>query len=247
MFDSEILHGVHLFGPIPADKRASLFNDLPAMRNAPRYDDGSLTRILPASGIGKVEATTVGPIIVTPFSIGGGYLGQFLAEQDALNESDANVKAGKAAGDLIYFGEGDDEDDFYSAVYSLDIRSEEQTYAAIFTTFVEDQEVYGKREDGLYYLEQLRIICKPAMHQFYESFAEGCVEQRVCVAEALWYFNLMEIHRYNPKNELYPYELHGVIGGDGDYEREQLAFGMLVENREEGIYRIWSRVYLCTK
>lgn len=247
MFDSELLHGVHLFGPIPLPRRAELFNDLPAMRNAPRYDDGSLSRILPASGIGQVESTMISPIIVTPFSVGGGYLGQFLAEQDALNENVASVKEGKSAGDLIYFGEGDDEDDFYSAVHSLNIRSHDATYAAIFTTFAEDQEIYGKQESGLYYLEQLKIICPPALHRYYEGFSEACVEHRLCIAEALWHFNLMEIHRYNPRNELYPSELHGVIGGDGDYEREQLAFGMLVENREEGIYRIWSRVYLCTK
>lgn len=85
------------------------------------------------------------------------------------------------------------------------------------------------------------------MHRFYDAFDEACVEQSVSVAEALWNFYQSQISRYNPEKELYHSKLSGVIGGDGDYQREQLAFGMLVENREEGIYRIWSRAYLCTK
>jgi len=42
-------------------------------------------------------------------------------------------------------------------------------------------------------------------------------------------------------------ELSGIIGGDGDFEREELAFRLIVEDKEAGVYRIWSRAALCTK
>lgn len=249
MFDEVLLNGVKLFGPHPADARAALFADLPAMRNAPRYDDCAIEQLLPASGIGEVESSVIGPIIVTPFSVVGGYMGQFLAEQDALKGSESAVQEGKTVGDLVYFGERVKEERFYSAVDALGVKGFEQTYAAIFTTFFEDADlgVVNPIRDGVHYLEQVRIICPSAMHHFYDAFGEACVEQSVSVAEALWNFYQSQISRYNPEKELYPANLSGVIGGDGDYEREQLAFGMLVENREEGIYRIWSRAYLCTK
>jgi hypothetical protein len=41
--------------------------------------------------------------------------------------------------------------------------------------------------------------------------------------------------------------LYKKFGGDGDMKREELAFGLIVENEYYGIYRIWSRAWLVTK
>ena len=38
-----------------------------------------------------------------------------------------------------------------------------------------------------------------------------------------------------------------MFGGDGDWAKEELAFGCMVENVDLGIYRIWSRAWLVTK
>lgn len=37
------------------------------------------------------------------------------------------------------------------------------------------------------------------------------------------------------------------FGGDGEWARESLAFGFLVENQYHSIYRIWTRAWLVTK
>ena len=40
--------------------------------------------------------------------------------------------------------------------------------------------------------------------------------------------------------------LRGLFGGDGDFAREELAFGFMVENDYHHVYRIWSRAWLVT-
>jgi len=41
--------------------------------------------------------------------------------------------------------------------------------------------------------------------------------------------------------------LQGAMGGDGDFAKEALGFGFLVENGFQGIARVWSRAWLVTK
>lgn len=41
--------------------------------------------------------------------------------------------------------------------------------------------------------------------------------------------------------------LSGAMGGDGDYAKEKLCFGLLVENPFGHVYRIWSRAWPLTK
>ncbi len=41
--------------------------------------------------------------------------------------------------------------------------------------------------------------------------------------------------------------LSGTLGGDGDWAKEHLGFGLMVENAWHRIYRLWSRPYLVTK
>ena len=43
------------------------------------------------------------------------------------------------------------------------------------------------------------------------------------------------------------YSLRGTAGGDGDWAKERLAFGFMVENEYWGVYRRWSRAWLITK
>jgi hypothetical protein len=42
-------------------------------------------------------------------------------------------------------------------------------------------------------------------------------------------------------------KLSGTLGGDGDWAKESLAFGFLVENSYWAVYRVWSRPRLVTK
>jgi hypothetical protein len=42
-------------------------------------------------------------------------------------------------------------------------------------------------------------------------------------------------------------ELRGTLNGDGDWAKERLAFGFMIENGSNGVYRLWSRPWLVTK
>jgi len=42
-------------------------------------------------------------------------------------------------------------------------------------------------------------------------------------------------------------ELYGAMGGDGDWAKEALCFGFMMENAYHGICRIWTRAWLVTK
>ncbi len=41
--------------------------------------------------------------------------------------------------------------------------------------------------------------------------------------------------------------LSGLFGGDGDWAKEELCFGFMVENGYNAVYRLWSRAWLVTK
>lgn len=253
MYDDGFDSGLKFFSDptVSPEVVAEIMNDLPAMKNAPRYDDGRADQVLPADGIGKVQSNVISPIIVTPYSVGGGYIGSVFAEQDALQQGAARVESGQARGDLVYFGESEYvEECFDSVLESLGVRSQDKVFAVVHVVFFEENEESLEEDGGfpyVFYLEQLKLICGPAAGRFHESVKRHCVEQVLTIGEAMMDFYQYQKAKYNPGNDLFPRELRGIIGGDGDYEREQLAFGILVENREEGVYRIWSRAALCTK
>lgn len=64
------------------------------------------------------------------------------------------------------------------------------------------------------------------------------------MAEAMWAF--VE-HEKKEWGTFWGEKLETTFGGDGDFAREDLSFGFMIENADEGIYRIWSRAWLVTK
>src|SRR5262249_5580998 len=145
-----------------------------------------------------------------------------------------------------------DEVYFEEVLVKLGVRRVDREYAAMYMTF-DNGEALREDEQGSgqpiypYYLEQLKLISPSAMERFPQRFRPWCVQQELTISEALWAFYQFERARFNPDNSVFPQELNGMIGGDGDYEREELAFGMIVEDSQAGVYRIWSRAALCTK
>lgn len=102
-------------------------------------------------------------------------------------------------------------------------------------------------KDG--YLAQMRIVSKFAMSccfkaitdAEYDNFPKQTLTQR----DALWEFIKHENMRWG--TSFHSKSLEGLFGGDGDFAREELSFGFMVENSYFGIYRIWSRAWLVTK
>lgn len=146
----------------------------------------------------------------------------------------------ESSGGVLFFDNGVAKEDFLALSRMLDI-PEGKDYAA----FVSTSETPG--EDG--YLSQLRIVGKFGMKYLYNAISNReyhvFPEQELTIPQALYAFIDSERHKYGtffgePK-------LEGKFGGDGNYAREQLSFGFMVENEYFGVYRIWSRAWLVTK
>ena len=97
------------------------------------------------------------------------------------------------------------------------------------------------------FLHQLRIVCRSGLRSLFriqKETIEPLEDQRKNVGELLWAFIEREREMWGRG---YSPQLDGRLGGDGDFAREALAFGLLVENQYHGVYRIWSRPWLVTK
>lgn len=148
------------------------------------------------------------------------------------------------SGGVIYFGNNIARDDLIALLRILDIKGEWSDYAA----FIAESEIPGK--DG--YLVQMRIVTKFALRFMFGAISEAEYDrfpkQQLTISEALYLFIKKECERWgtvfweDEKNGL-----RGLFGGDGNYAREELAFGFTVENSYHGVYRIWSRAWLVTK
>ena len=68
--------------------------------------------------------------------------------------------------------------------------------------------------------------------------------QTVSIGDLIWKFIEDQQREYGKG---YSAQLDGLFGGDGDWAKEKLAFGFLVENEYQGVYRLWSRAWLVTK
>lgn len=149
----------------------------------------------------------------------------------------------EASGGVLYFDSGLTEKSFKAFTEVLDISDEKQ-----FAVFLLDSE--QPNSDG--YLRQVRVVSRFAFQflfgvitdQEYENFPE----QGLNIVDFLWKFIEKEQKRWGTSFlEDKEKGLAGLFGGDGDYAREELAFGFMVENEYHSVYRIWSRAWLVTK
>lgn len=143
-------------------------------------------------------------------------------------------------GGVLFFGNDVKKDDFMGLTRVLDM-DESPDYAA----FLAESQTPGK--DG--YLRQLRLASAFSLRfHFGVLTSEGLDKfpvQALSMPDALWAFIEQEKKGWgtffgSPK-------LEKKFGGDGNYAREELSFGIMVENDYEHIYRIWSRAWLVTK
>lgn len=145
----------------------------------------------------------------------------------------------EAAGGTLYFAPPQ-PGDFEAALRLLAIRIDLNEYAA----FVGHSK--NTLEDR--YLSQLRIVSKFALANLYQApISEedhALIQQPLCIGDLLWRFvTQQQAYWSHSENQT----LAGKLGGDGDWARESLAFGLMVENAYHCVYRIWSRPWLVTK
>ncbi len=95
------------------------------------------------------------------------------------------------------------------------------------------------------YLEQARLVSHSALRQLFGVPAPAVAAlgpQNANLDEAIVSFVDGQRRRWSD-----PHALAGKLGGDGDWAKERLAFGLFVENGNWQVIRVWSRPWLMTK
>ena len=153
----------------------------------------------------------------------------------------------EACGGVIYFGSDVSREDFDALLRIIGMRPQIKP-SKDYAVFIAESEHPCK--DG--YLSQMRIVSKVGLRFMFdaltESEYEAFPEQGMSKADALWTFIQQERERWGTSfMEDNKKGLRGLFGGDGDYAREELSFGFMLENDYHSICRIWSRAWLVTK
>ena len=145
----------------------------------------------------------------------------------------------ESGGGTLYFDRFAKQEDFQAALRLMRLQDNDTDYAAFVHEAVEPA------KDR--YVTQLRIISGFALdHAFNlpKSQAGNALrKQSLTIGEALWRF----VEHFVNEARAGRYRLNGLLGGDGDWAYEKLAFGLMVENSYYSVLRIWTRAWLVTK
>lgn len=166
--------------------------------------------------------------------------GQYYGFQPHTGHPLHDAPLNSTSGGVIYFDDGRQEDELLAACRLLSIRLNEKQYAAFL------EESSDPLQDRC--LVQLKIVSRFSLKYLFQAIDEKqsaeFPEQPLTIGELLAAFlRDQEAHWGSGMSS----ELRGCMGGDGDWAKEALAFGLMVENDYHGIYRIWSRAWLVTK
>lgn len=157
-----------------------------------------------------------------------------------------NAPKEEDSGGVVYFGNGISKADFEAMMRIMHVDPcRPSKDFAVFTALSKEP---GK--EGC--LTQMRTVSKFGLRFMFKSLSDADYEkfakQGVSTVDALWAFVEHERECWGTSfTEDEKKGLRGLFGGDGDFRREQLAFGFMVENQYHGVYRIWSRAWLVTK
>jgi hypothetical protein len=151
-----------------------------------------------------------------------------------------NAPTAEAAGGTVYFGGTPEREQIASLCGLLELSDKVREYAAFL----------GKATNTLdeRYLVQLRIVSRFALERMFgaeiSEKSAPFLAQDLTVFDALWEFIEDQQQTWGTGMSG---SLGGTMGGNGDWAKEALAFGFMVENGYQGVYRIWSRAWLVTK
>jgi len=195
---------------------------------------GDLTKYAPV-GLGLAA-----PLVMNPWDDLGQVLGRgsFYGANERSGDPFRDAPVNDAAGGVVYFDGDSDPVKVASLVELLGVRRLVTDYA-IFAGEASDPP-----KDR--YLAQIRIVEFGAMNLFGAVPDPGDEpwQQPLDVGTLIAAFVGAQLSRWGRGMSS---ELTGTLGGDGDWAKEKLAFGFMVENSSNGIYRLWSRPWLVTK
>lgn len=164
--------------------------------------------------------------------------GEFYGAGDRTGDPFRDAPVNDTSGGIVYFDDDVDATDLHATLRLLGVQTSETGYA-VFAS--ESSEPPQDR-----YLAQIRIVFFGAMNLFGAVPDPGDVvwQQPLNVGAAIDAF-------VNAQRSIWgtgmSSALRGTLDGDGDWAKESLAFGFMVENGSNGVYRLWSRPWLVTK
>ena len=98
------------------------------------------------------------------------------------------------------------------------------------------------------FLVQLKLVSFFALGRMYRLKSHPMPpQQTMSLADAMVEFVKCQAELWLEPGRIFSSKLRGAAGGDGDNDKEDLAFGFQIENAFSGIYRIWSRPWLVGK
>jgi hypothetical protein len=151
-----------------------------------------------------------------------------------------NAPLTEACGGVVYFDGASDPDKLAALLDLLQVRTRNREYAAFVARSG------NPKEDR--FLVQVRFMNKYALGGLYGALSPeewtSFESQDLSIGEAVTRFIAHQEHEWSFDG---PRSLRGTFGGDGDWAKERLAFGFLVENEYHQVYRVWSRAWLITK
>ncbi len=144
----------------------------------------------------------------------------------------------EAGGGVIYFDAECQRADIDAMLRLMDV----QGHITDFAAFIQDADKPEER-----YLTQMRLIAGHGLEFLFrvpdKQETRPLRQQQLTLGDAIWKF----VETFRGENAEGRYSVRGALGGDGDWAKEQLAFGFMVENAYHGVYRIWTRAWLLTK
>lgn len=185
-----------------------------------------------------------GPLVVRPWDTldkamnAGNYYGLEGRGADPIRSAPSTLPQGGT----IYFDQYDEESGFEGVLRVLAMAHSMKDYA-VFLASAED--TVEER-----YLDQMRIVGHGALSQLYgipRQVVAELPQQKIGLREAIYAFLDHQAKKWGDPRYLYSSALSGTLGGDGDWAKEALAFGLMVENGYWQVFRIWSRPWLVTK
>lgn len=196
---------------------------------------GNLDLFLP-QGIGLS-----GPMVVRPWDDLSDALSRsdYYAFERRRNHPLLDGPRAGATGGTVYFDGDPEQTDIAALLRLLRVYQINKKYVA----FVQNARSPAEQN----FLTQLRILSTWTLSSVFgisREEVEKLPEQPLTVAELIWKFIEDQREVYGTG---YSHELSGCMGGDGDWAKETLAFGFMVENEYHGAYRLWSRAWLVTK
>src|SRR5271156_2634499 len=198
---------------------------------------GDVSKYVPL-GLGLDAPLVVRPWDDPPKALSGpSFYGFDAPETDPIRAAPSNLPAGG----VVYFDGSLPDENVRAVLAAMGVQQTRRDFA-VFKCDAKDTQ----RER---YLTQARIISKSALNRLFgaSEHTRKLEDQMLTIEEAVLTFLKEERMRWNEPGHGFSGRLSGAPGGDGDWAKEALAFGFLVENGYWAVYRVWSRPRLSTK